>query len=495
MRLLLAPFRCPLDKQLTQALSLTLALVLVVAPVRWASAQSLPDLGGAGGGLFSSQQEAAIADQVLRSLRMNSPMLDDPLLAEYLSTVVYNLVPHAQLENVELTLVILDDPAINAFAVPGGIIGVNAGLFIHAETEQQFASVMAHELAHLSQRHFARRVAQQERDAPMAMAGILAGIILSAVTQSDIGVAAIAGTQALAIQNMLQYSRFNEQEADRVGLDIMARAGYNPSAMPAMFGQMLRRSRLQGNRPPEYLSTHPLTESRVADTQNRAAQFPAKDYEDSLDYHLMRARVLVRYAQSPAIAVKTLRSQLQDPDGNSEPAVQYGLALALLEENKPSEAIRLLSGLLERHPGRISLIVTLASAELSTGELAQAIDRLEAALRRNPGNYPLQLVLAEALMKQGKPEAAARVYHRLTREQPKNHHLWQGLADAYVESRDIVEMHRARAEYELLMNNPERAMMHLREAISRAQGNTPKRELLRERLEAARSQTETLERR
>lgn len=459
---------------------------IVPQPAR--AAQDLPDLGGAGG-LFSNQQEAAIADQVLRSLRMNMPMVDDPLLQEYLGTLVYHLVPYAMLENTDLTLVILDDPAINAFAVPGGIIGVNAGLFINAETEQQFASVMAHELAHLSQRHFARRVAQQERAAPMALAGMIAGIILSAVTQSDIGLAAIAGTQALAIQNMLQYSRLNEQEADRVGLEVMAKAGFNPTAMSEMFGQMLRQARLQGDRPPEYLSTHPLTESRVADTQNRAAQFPKQNYEDSLEYHLMRARVLVRYAQSPASATKILREQLKNAPGN-DAALRYGLALALMEDNKTAEAVPILEDLLQRFPGRITVLVTLASAEQSQGKLDEAATRLETALQRNPGNTPIQQSLAEVLMKQDRPEAAARLYQKLTREHPQNQHYWQALADAQVESRSIVEVHRARAEYELLMNNPERAIMHLREAITRSGDNVATREVLRTRLEAAEAQAE-----
>ncbi|QCF25824.1 M48 family metalloprotease [Hydrocarboniclastica marina] len=462
---------------------LVLAGTLAIGGVRPALAEQLPTLGGAGGGLLSSQQEAAIAEHVMRSLRKTMPVLRDPLLEDYLSSVVYNLVPHVQLNNRDLTLVILDDPAINAFAVPGGIIGVNAGLFLHAETEQQFVSVMAHELAHLSQRHFARRMEQQERAAPMALAGMVAGIILSAVTRSDIGLAAIAGSQALAIQNMLQYSRLNEQEADRVGLEIMAKAGYDPDAMPRMFGQMLRRARLQGDRPPEYLSTHPLTESRVSDTQNRAAQYPKGSRGDSLEYHLMRARALVKYAQSASDAVKTFEEQLEKPGSEKNAALRYGLAIALQADNRAEEAIGILQGLLEDHPGHISLVVTLASAELTLDKFEQAADRLEQALRRSPGNVPLQSKLAEVRMAQNRPEAAARLYEKLTRNDPQNSQIWQRLADAQVESRNIVEVHRARAEYELLMSNPERAEMHLREAINRAQGNLQVQEALRNRLQ------------
>ena len=198
-----------LQNKYTRGLAAGLVLSLSALTPLYAQDSSLPTLGGVGGGLISDQQEAAIGRQVMQSLRRSAEQINDPLVVDYLASVVYRLVPYAPLENRDLKMVVIDSPAINAFAVPGGIIGVNGGLFLNAETEQQFASVMAHELAHLSQRHFARRMEQQETSAPMTIAGMLAGIILSAVTKSDVGIAAIAGTQALAVQNMLQYSRAN----------------------------------------------------------------------------------------------------------------------------------------------------------------------------------------------------------------------------------------------------------------------------------------------
>ena len=254
------------------ALIVFLALSMAVtSPATRAQSSDLPSIGGSGG-LISGQMEADIGQQVMASIRRSAPQLQDPLVYDYLSAIIYRLVPSAPLDNRDLKLVLIDSPAINAFAVPGGVVGVNGGLFLNAATEQQFASVLAHELAHLSQRHFARRMQQQETSAPLTLAGMIAGIVLSAVTQSDIGIAAIAGTQAMAVQNMLAYSRSHEQEADRVGMDILASAGMDPRGMPEMFEIMMRQNRLQGNRLPEYLSTHPLTQNRVADTRNRAEQ-------------------------------------------------------------------------------------------------------------------------------------------------------------------------------------------------------------------------------
>src|SRR5690606_34553218 len=319
-------FKPSFRPRLTAATAAFIAMILA-SPALNAQPSSLPSIGGSGG-LISGQQEADIGQQVMTSIRRSAPQIQDPLVYDYLSAMIYRLVPSAPLDDRNLSLVLIDSPALNAFAVPGGVVGVNGGLFLSATTEQQFASVLAHELAHLSQRHcarrmepqetsapltlagmlsrlrFARRMEQQETSAPLTLAGMIAGIVLSAVTQSDVGIAAIAGTQAMAVQNMLAYSRAHEQEADRVGMDILASAGMDPRGMPEMFEIMMRQNRLQGNQMPEYLSTHPLTQSRVADTQNRAEQYTSERIPDGQEYHLIRSRLQVHYAPSPDAAVE-----------------------------------------------------------------------------------------------------------------------------------------------------------------------------------------------
>ena len=339
------------------ALAFILLLALPFVSLPGAAQESqLPSIGGNGGGLIAGQQESEIGQQVMVSIRRSASQISDPLVYDYLSNITYRLVPSAPLQDRDLTLALIDSPAINAFAVPGGIVGVNGGLFLNAATEQQFASVLAHELAHLSQRHFARRMEQQETSAPLTLAGMIAGIVLSAVTQSDIGLAAIAGTQALATQNMLAYSRANEQEADRVGLDILANAGMDPRGMPEMFEIMMRQNRMQGNRLPEYLSTHPLTQSRVADTRNRAEQYPDEHIRDGQEYHLMRSRLQVYYAPSPDIAVKTFEAYLDQPDAQRNEAIRYGLSAAYLEDKQYDKALNILNNLLSRPTQRWCLM-------------------------------------------------------------------------------------------------------------------------------------------
>lgn len=465
------------------AIGLVLAAAIALpAPSVLASDELLPTLGGVGGGLISDQQEADIGRQVMRSLRRSAEQIRDPLVTDYLSTLVYRLVPSVPLKDKQLSLVVIDSPEINAFAVPGNIIGVNGGLFLNARTEQQFASVMAHELAHLSQRHFARRLEQQETSAPLVLAGMISGIILSAITQSDVGIAAIAGTQALAVQNMLQYSRSNEQEADRVGLDILADAGMDPRGMPEMFEIMMRENRLQGNQVPEYLSTHPLTQSRVSDSRSRAEQYPNTTTSDALEYHLVRARLQVRYARAPADAVKVFEDYTQSKDTLEAEAAHYGLAVAYIASQRPGDALQKLETLLTKQPGRITYQVTLAQALRDLQQIERARELLQTALQRNPGNFPITTMLAEIERDAGKPQKAVDYLRVLTREHPQREDLWLRLAEAEGLSRNIVGVHRARAEYEILMGDLEAAQRQLREAQEKVSPDSPVRQVVTERL-------------
>jgi len=466
---------------LVSALLIVLTLIAGRASAQ-SSDSTLPSIGGAGGGLISERQEAEIGRQVMTSIRRSAPQITDALVQDYLNSIIYRLVPSAPLDSSDLTLAIIDSPDINAFAVPGNIVGVNGGLFLNADSEQQFASVLAHELAHLSQRHFARRLEQQETSAPLTIAGMLAGIILSAVTQSDIGIAAIAGTQALAVQNMLAYSRAHEQEADRVGMEILANAGMDPRGMPEMFEIMMRQNRLQGNRVPEYLSTHPLTQNRVSDTRNRAEQYPRRDVADAQEYHLVRSRLQVRYAKSADIAVETFKDYLERSDTEKPDAIRYGFAVALLRNGNQSEAIAQLERLLEGTPGRITYQVTLAEALIEQENLDEARKLLSKALSRNPGNYPITDMLAQLETAAGNGEKAADYLHRLTREMPKKEYLWLRLAEAEGLARNIVGVHRARAEYDILMGDLESAQRQLRQAQEKLPAGAPLRQVITERL-------------
>ncbi|MEL0333889.1 MAG: M48 family metalloprotease, partial [Halieaceae bacterium] len=319
-----------------------LLLVCIIAtphtPMAVTEGLKIPNLGESSTSLFSADYEYQLGRMWLRSFRGQAPIKNDPLLYSYLEGLVFELVQHSELQDRRIELVIVDNPTINAFAVPGGVIGVHSGLFQYAMTEDEFATVMAHEIAHLSQRHFSRRMEMAQEQGPMQIAGLLAGILLAATVGTDAGMAAMTTAQGLTQDAQLRYSRANEAEADRVGLRTLYNAGMDPYAAPQMFERMYAATRYsQTDRVPEFLRTHPLSEKRIADTRTRAMQYPRRIRSVSLDYQLMRARVAVQAMRTPEEAVSMFRSALEG-ESISDAATTYGLVLALTAAGRADEA-------------------------------------------------------------------------------------------------------------------------------------------------------------
>ncbi|MEZ7984587.1 MAG: M48 family metalloprotease, partial [Pseudomonadales bacterium] len=272
-------------------ITLVIGLLLNMPSLANNTAEPLPELGDSAAGLMAPAQEQALGQAWLRSFRASVPPESDPLVFEYIENLLFKLTSYSDIEDKNLDLVIVSNPTINAFAVPGGVIGVNTGLLLYAESEAQLASVLSHELAHLSQRHFARSVEASQRTNFTTLAGLLAGIVLAAASEGDAASAAIMASQAAALDSRLRYSRLHEKEADRLGMKTLVDAGYPAESAALMFKQMLNASRLYGNRVPEFLLTHPVTESRIADASNRARQLPTISAVPSLDYLLIKARI------------------------------------------------------------------------------------------------------------------------------------------------------------------------------------------------------------
>jgi beta-barrel assembly-enhancing protease len=348
---------------------------------------------------------------------------------------VYRLAETSQLQDRRLEFVLLDSPQLNAFAAPGGIIGVNGGLFIHAQTEAEYASVMAHELAHLSQRHFARGLeAQQRMQLPM-MAAMLAGVVAAAAGAGDAGIAAIVSTQAAAIQAQRHFSRQNEQEADRIGIVNLERAGYDPRAMPSMFGRLMRQYRYD-QKPPEFLLTHPVSESRIADTTNRAEQYAQGGTQDSLRYQLMRARTQLKFESTPGVGAKRFRAML---DENPEmDAARYGLALAQMKAGQLADAASSLEPLLAKAPDDLTYNLAQVELDITANRLQQAQTRLQRLLQLYPGNYPVRQMHIDLLMERGETQQAERELDKLAEQRRRDPDIWYQVAEVRGLSGNIV---------------------------------------------------------
>lgn len=434
----------------------------------------LPSLGDTSSSIVSLEQEHRLGRAWLNILRSQVPQLSDPLLKDYVERSVYRLAETSQLQERRLEFVLLASPQLNAFAAPGGIIGVNGGLFIHAENEAEYASVMAHELAHLSQRHFARGLEAQKRMQLPMMAALLAGVVAAAAGAGDVGMAAIMSSQAAAFQEQRRFSRQNEQEADRVGIQNLSRAGFDPRSMPSLFERLSRQYRFDRT-PPEFLLTHPVTESRIADTRNRAEQIVAMASRpgivDSLTYQLLRARVKLTFEETPGISLKRFRAELEANPDNT--AARYGLALALIRASQFKEAGQELELLLSKAPSSQFFILAQIDLELSQQQYKTAEQRINKALKDFPSSYPLQAAKVEILLAQQRYSEAEQVLNALIKQRPNDPDIWYELAEVRGQTNNIVGLHEARAEFFVRMGDYQQAIEQLSYAKRRVENNFP----------------------
>jgi len=440
---------------------LTLA-VLIGQP---AMAYDLPSLGDSSSGIVSPEQEYQLGRAWLSLLRGQVPQLSDPLLKDYLERSVYRLAETSQLQDRRLEFVLLRSPQLNAFAAPGGIIGVNGGLFIHAQTEAEYASVMAHELAHLSQRHFARGLEAQKRMQLPLMAAMLAGVVAAAAGAGDAGIAAIVSTQAAAIQAQRRFSRQNEQEADRIGIVNLERAGYDPRAMPDMFGRLMRQYRYD-QKPPEFLLTHPVSESRIADTRNRAEQYPQGGIQDSLRYQLMRARVDLQFESTPGLSAKRFRAMLDEDE--SLDSARYGLALAQIRSAQLQEAAATLQPLLLKAPNEITYNLAQVELDITANRMGEAQKRIKQLLELYPDNYPVRQAHIDLLIKQSRLQEAEHELDRLVGARPRDPDVWYQVSEVRGLSGNILGLHQARAEFFALVGDYTQAIEQLDFAKNRS---------------------------
>lgn len=439
-------------------------------------------MGEASSAVISLEQERALGQSWLRAFRAQADLGDDYLLQEYIEGLLLSMVRHSDMEDKRIEVLIVDNPSLNAFAVPGGIIGVNTGLLLYANTEAELASVLAHELSHISQRHFARSVAEQKANAVKSLAGLLAGIVLAAAAGGDAGLAVLSATQAASLEAGLKYSRQNEQEADRIGMGVLAKAGYDPNAMGNMFESMLKATRYIGYQAPEYLRTHPLTENRVNDALARSQQYPKRFYPLSPLYDLMKARVEVKESGSPDQAVRKFAKLLED-----EPSISnhYGLTLAYKNALKLDEARLLAKELYNEDPENILFGLLYSELISAFGNAKQAEKIITNYLQKRPLSHSLNMALANTLNQDARFDEASAVLRQETNRRPTDPAVWYEYAETLGLAGNILELHKARAEYFMLVGAYDRAIRQLQFAKSEVRGNQIEIAVLDEKISRA----------
>lgn len=455
-------------KRMRSLACLSVAAALIAPAPALANNLDLPDIGTTASSTLTIAQEMQYGDAYMRMLRNSKPIVNDPVLNEYIDSLGHRLVANASDVKTPFTFFMIRDRNINAFAFFGGYVALHSGLFLHAQSESELASVVAHEIAHVTQRHLARSMEEQARRSPATMAA-LAGSLLLAIAAPEAGIAAITATTAGSIQGQINYTRSNEKEADRFGINTLSKAGFDVNAMPRFFGRLAEEYRY-ASKPPPMLLTHPLPEDRITDTRARAQNYPATRVDPSLDYHLARARIVARYAGIDAKAAQDWFNRVEKKAAPSvQVAFQYGKTLVHLDNKELDQASTILHKLFEQQPNNRFYLDAMSDLYIAQGKADKAEAMLLKALQAAPNNAVISINYANALLKQDKNAEAVKVLQRYTHDNPNDVNGWHLLSEASIHLGFSDEDLAARAEILALKANWNKAIQYYTQASQLAE--------------------------
>jgi len=422
---------------------------------------NLPNLGDRVSGIVSLEQERIIGQGFLEQVYAQAPILNDPIIEEYTELLLYRLSETSQVKDREYTIVLIDEKSLNAFAAPGGVIGVNGGLFLNAGNEAQLASVLSHELAHLSQRHFARNVLRG-RDTNLASSLVMVSAIALAIISNN-PTAFIAGPAALQ-QQQLRYSRIFEREADRYGFNNLIAAGYDPAGMGQMFENMAKVRKLAGDNPPEFLLTHPITSSRVSDAFNAADQIEfTGGKKNTINFEFVKGRLKARYnMSSPQAAARYFEKMYEDLPTNEN---KYAYITALQGNRQIDKALDEINEVLKKFPKNLILNITKSEILLSGQRLHEAQKNIDQVLHIAPGNYPASIVKSKILSSKKEFIKAEEILRDLLISRNRDPGLWIQLSEVQRAGKNIVGYHLSRGEYYTLIGDFDNALNQFQFAL------------------------------
>jgi predicted Zn-dependent protease len=379
-------------------------------PIRTApaSGSDLPDLGSPSAAVLSQTDEYRLGAMVAKELRDQNGLLEDPEVSEYINGIGQRLASQSAMGGQNFHYFVVRDTSINAFAVTGGYVFINAGLILASSTESELAGVMAHETAHITQHHIARMLADQSKQSLATAAMMIGAILLGAMGGGQAAEGALAATQGMAVQHQINFTRDNEWEADRVGIGYLAGAGFDPYGMGSMFELMARHQGLAATYIPAMLIDHPMDSDRIAEQRARASQFPPVKFQDSLSYELIRERVRVLTATGDTDLAAQYAAKIAH--GGDNLGNRYGEALALMNSERADEAVKILTPLVQQHEGLTLLHAALGQAQQKAGHMKEALATFQRADELFPRNVPVTVRYAEALMAAGR---AGEAHNRL----------------------------------------------------------------------------------
>lgn len=424
----------------------------------------LPEMGAAGFSTLSIEKERQIGDVMMRHLRASQPIINDPVLDEYINQLGNQLVKHAHDINYSFEFFLIKNQELNAFAFFGGHVGIHSGLVTTADNESELASVIAHEISHVTQRHLARRLEAQNKTTPLTTAGMISGILLTLVNPT-VGMAALSTSIAIGQQMSINYTRHNEKEADRVGIALLAQSGFDPNGASDFFSKMSERYRYK-SKPPAMLLTHPLSESRITDARLRAQNFPKRHIAPSLPFELTKARITARYENTPDQNINIYKGIIANKRYVFKEAAQYALAIAYFENNNAKKAEELLIPLVLGDEKNLFYIDVLTDVFLKQKEYVRALEMLARLYKLMPNNQIVTLNYANALHTAGKNEEAAVLLQDFLLVKRDNFIANDLLATIYKAMDKPAMMHASKAEIYALLGGYKRAIDELQTAYN-----------------------------
>lgn len=427
----------------------------------------LPDMGESIDSFMSIQQEQQLGKAFIRSVRRSLTIIDDPQIADYIQSLGQRLAAYSNQPEQSFHFFVVDSPTINAFAGPGGYIGIHSGMILASQNEDELAAVIAHELAHVTQRHLARAYQSASNMNLPLTAAIIAAIILGGQPElAQLGEATLITAIAGSSQYRINFTRSNEKEADRIGIQTLSRAGYATDAMQHFFTRLLKANQYQEDADLEFLRSHPLTSSRIAESHNILADQRPKKIKgqttapEKKHFPLMQSRLRILTTTNIHSLNNFFSNQITQTI-----ASQYGLALTAVHTQQYSKASNILSRLSKQQPDNLTITLARIENELDNGTVKQALIILKEKTHLYPDNLPLTLLRARSLLKNGDNVQAASLLRRYLYKIDATPLWYSLLAEAEGKSGNRSENHQAMAEFHFLMGNNSSALKQIRLAI------------------------------
>lgn len=471
MRYLLNIFclHCRTTPLLSLLWKVLIVVIIYLSNTVFAIETNFPDMGESSETILEAKNQRVIGNMIMQKIHGSDFLVADPIVNEYLHGIARHFTSQPHLRHINLDIFGVNTPEFNAFAFFGGHIAVHSGLILGVNNESELVAVLAHETAHISQRHLARIMDASRQMMPLTAAEILAAIAVGALGAPEAGIHLATAAMAGHMQSMINFTREHEKEADRVGIQMLSQTEFDPNAMASVFQCMKKNSQYQ-TAPPEYLLTHPVYDSRIADAQNRAAAFKKKQATDSLSFHLVRARLEVATEESTHKKIHRLKEKLDSGRYQNKIAAEYAYALSLLKSPKQANTgLTRLQSLNTQNPNQWMIELGLAEAEQVTGQLASALNRTKRLLELYPSNYAIIVQHVTLLLQNKQPDSAIKLLVAQRQTRFNDPMLHQMLARAYSLAHQQAELHRSQAEWHFARGEFKDAFKQLDLALEYAQ--------------------------